>query len=209
MNDTPLFLACPDCDLLQREVDLAPGCVARCSRCGAVLYRNATDSLNRSLALSIASAIAYLIANIYPVLGVVVWGDTNIVTLFDAVISVWDQHRPIMACIVFITAIVVPGLELVFIIYLLLPLRFHHVPEGAPHILCVLQRLKPWGMVEVFMLGVLVSVVKLKDDFSVIPGVALWSFSALTLLFTATAATFSPRDVWACIERENRRERAR
>jgi len=200
MDPNSVFIACPDCDLLQREVFLAPGCVARCSRCGAVLYRNATDSLNRTLALSVASAISYLVANVYPVLGIAALGNSKLLTLFDAIGSAWDQQRPLMACIVFITAILIPGLELFFFIYLLLPLRFHRAPAGAHLILRALQRLKPWGMIEVFMLGVLVSIVKLKENFSIIPGVALWSFAALTLLFTAAAATFSPREIWGALE---------
>jgi paraquat-inducible protein A len=59
-----------------------------------------------------------------------------------------------------------------------------------------LQYVEPWGMVEVFMLGILVSLVKLTNNFKVIPGIALWSFAALTLLLAATAASFSARDVW-------------
>jgi paraquat-inducible protein A len=57
-------------------------------------------------------------------------------------------------------------------------------------------------MLEVFMLGVLVSLVKLTSSFKVIPGVALWSFGVLTLLLAAAAASFSVRDVWARLDRK-------
>jgi paraquat-inducible protein A len=56
---------------------------------------------------------------------------------------------------------------------------------------------EPWGMVEVLLLGVLVSLVKLTNSFTVIPGIALWSFGGLTLLLAAAASSFSARDVWA------------
>jgi paraquat-inducible protein A len=52
-------------------------------------------------------------------------------------------------------------------------------------------------MVEVFMLGVLVALVKLAHIASAIPGVALWSLGALMLLIAAVAASFDPRRVWA------------
>jgi len=65
-----------------------------------------------------------------------------------------------------------------------------------------MQIVKPWGMVEVFMLGVLVSLVKLTSSFKVIPGVALWSFGCLTLLLAAAASSFSSRDVWARLDRK-------
>jgi paraquat-inducible protein A len=55
-------------------------------------------------------------------------------------------------------------------------------------------------MVEVFMLGVLVSLVKLAHLAGVVPGVALWSFAALMFVMTAVAAVFDPRDLWARVE---------
>jgi paraquat-inducible protein A len=58
------------------------------------------------------------------------------------------------------------------------------------------------------MLGVLVSLVKLKDSSVIIPGVALWSFGGLTLLLAAVVASFNPRDVWEHLDHEmaDRRE---
>jgi paraquat-inducible protein A len=74
------------------------------------------------------------------------------------------------------------------------------VPPGLAPLMRFLQSIKPWGMVEVFMLGILVALVKLTDNFRIIPGVALWSFGGVTLLLTAVAATFNPRDVWAHLD---------
>jgi paraquat-inducible protein A len=50
------------------------------------------------------------------------------------------------------------------------------------------------------MLGILVSLVKLTSNFTVIPGVALWSFGVLTFLLAAAAASFTPRDIWARLD---------
>ena len=58
-------IACHECDLLQTEPRLAPGETARCVRCGAFLARNPPDSVDRTLALSCAAAILYLIANAF------------------------------------------------------------------------------------------------------------------------------------------------
>ena len=84
--------------------------------------------------------------------------------------------------------------------YLLLPLKFRRVAPGYTFLLRMMRMMKPWGMIEVFMLGVLVSLVKLTSSFKVIPGVALWSFGVLTLLLAAAAASFSSRDVWARLD---------
>jgi paraquat-inducible protein A len=60
----------------------------------------------------------------------------------------------------------------------------------------ILRSIQPWGMVEVFMLGIFVALVKLTHFARVIPGTALWCFGALMVLMTAAAATFNVRDVW-------------
>jgi paraquat-inducible protein A len=204
MSDQSMpLIACHECDLLQREVPLSPRGVARCRRCGATLYRNSPDSLDRTLAFAIAALILYFIANLFPIIGIELQGNQSSMNLYESVQSLWDQEMKSISLIVFITTILIPAVELVMMIYLLLPLKFRYVPPGVALILRILQGIKPWGMVEVFMLGVLVSLVKLTKDFIVIPGIALWSFGGLTLMLAAVAASFNARDVWAQLDRKS------
>jgi paraquat-inducible protein A len=196
------LIACHYCDLLQREIPLKPGCAASCSRCGAVLYRNATDSIERTLAYTLAAAVLFVIANVFPIFAIEIQGSHSTINLLGAVRSLWDQQMQFISLLVFLTTILIPALELVTMIYLLLPLKFRHVPAGVSHVLRMMQVVEPWSMVEVFMLGVLVSLVKLTNSFKVIPGVALWSFGCLTLLLAAAAASFSARDVWERLEKK-------
>lgn len=178
---------------------------ACCSCCGAILYRDLPDSINRSLALTVAAAILYLIANSYPILGINLQGSGNAVTLLQAVHDLWGQDMHLVSSLTFITAILVPGLELTMMLYLLIPLYRGHVPPGTSLIMRLLHTIKPWGMVEVFMLGILVSLVKLLQDFKIVPGVALWSFGCLTLLLAALASSFNHRDVWGHLDLKQRR----
>ena len=194
------LIACHECDLLLREIPLAPNGVAYCRCCGAPLYRNTPDSLNRTLSLCLAAMTLFILANVYPILGIEMQGIRNEANLIGAVLSLWNEDMLMIASLVGVTTILVPAAELVMLIYLLAPLCLRRSVPGIAPILRLLQGLKPWGMVEVFMLGVLVSVVKLRDLSSIIPGVALWSFGGLTLLFAAIAVSFNPRDVWARLD---------
>jgi paraquat-inducible protein A len=56
-------------------------------------------------------------------------------------------------------------------------------------------------MAEVFLLGVIVSVVKLDDIAVVIPGIALWGLAALVLLLASSAVLLDPRELWGRLER--------
>jgi paraquat-inducible protein A len=194
------FIVCHECDLLQQEVPIERGGVARCRRCKGMLYRNTPESLDRSLAFTLAAAVFFVVANVYPIMGIEMQGNPSETNLYGAVQSLWDQDMRLVSTLVGITTILLPAAELSMMIYLLLPLRLRKVPTGISLILRILQQIRPWSMIEVFMLGVLVSLVKLTSSSTIIPGVALWSFGGLTFMLAAMASTFNPRDVWAYLE---------
>ena len=196
MSAAPL-IACHECDLLQREALLPAGGVARCRRCGATLYRSHPQSLERTLALTTGAIVLFVIANAFPIVGLQLQGQLIQTTLYNTVRTLYDEDMKPVAALVFVTTIAMPALELLALTYLVLPLRLGRVPRHFAPVFRVLEAVRPWGMVEVFMLGVLVSLVKLAHLASVVPGVALWSIAVLMLVMAAIAATFDERALWA------------
>jgi paraquat-inducible protein A len=191
------LIACHECDLLQREAALPQGGVARCGRCGAELYRSHPHSLERTMALTVSAIVLFVIANSFPIVGLQLDGQVIQTTLFNTVRTLWDQDMKSIAALVFVTTIAMPALQLSAIAYLVLPLRLGRVPAHFGRVFRVLQTVRPWGMVEVFMLGVLVSLVKLAHLAGVVAGVALWSFAALMLVMAGITAVFDVRGLWA------------
>lgn len=192
MSVAPL-IACHDCDLLQREVPLPPGGVATCPRCGAVLYRSSPGGRQTALALTLTAAVLFAISNLFPLVGIESQGSRNATTLFGAVLTLWNDHSGGIAALVFVTTLLIPALELLNMAFLLA------VPHPPPGLLRFTLAVRPWAMVEVFMLGVLVSVAKLSHLATVVPGVALWSFGALMVLFAILTAIFNPRELWRAL----------
>jgi len=101
----------------------------------------------------------------------------------------------VVALLVLATTILFPLLQLCILVYLLIPLRREHRPLGFAILVRLMQSLRPWGMIEVFLLGVLVAVVKLSSMATVVPGPALWAFVALTVTLTAVLS-FNPGAFW-------------
>ena len=196
MPDSVPLIACHECDLLQREISLPPGTVVLCCRCGAKLYRSAHKSLDKPLAFLLTASVVLFIANVYPIVGLSIQGMDNATTLFGAAHALWIQGMMPIAVLVFLTTFLVPAVELAILGYLLLSLKCGRTPVGMTQLMKILQHVNPWGMVEVFILGVIVALVKLTHYGSVIPDMALWAFGFLTLLLAATASSFDIRDIW-------------
>jgi paraquat-inducible protein A len=194
---TDALIACPECDLLQRETALPPGGIARCGRCGAQLYRSHPDSLDRSLACTLGADVFLALANTLPIVGLKAGGDQVQTTLWGAVRALYAQDMWLVAGLVLLTTIVAPLTELAAMTYLLASLKFNRIPRLMPQAFRTLNLVRAWSLVEVFMLGMLVALVKLAHIASVIPGVALWSFGALMLLLAAARAAFDPHALWA------------
>lgn len=192
----PTLLACHECDLLQHEPSLAPGQSARCGRCGALLARNPVDSLDRSLALLLTAAVLYLLANTFPLVGLELQGQRVEVTQFAAVLALWEGGMELVAALVFLTTMVFPVLEVVMIGMVLLPLRLGRQVPGLAGFYRMVRSVQPWGMIEVFLLGMLVSLVKLSHLASVVLGVAFWATAALILVLTLAGRAFDPRLLW-------------
>jgi len=191
------LIACPECDLLQRTTPLAGRQLARCRRCLSVLYRPYDENLDRPLAFTLAAAILFVIANTFPIAGLELQGQSTVATLFGTARSLYEQNMRLLAAVVFFTTIVVPGAQLSAMAYVLVPLRLGRAPRGLPAALRTLQAVRPWGMIEVFILGLLVSLVKLGAMATVVPGIALWSFGGLLMMIAAAVASFDARAMWA------------
>ena len=185
------LIACPDCDALHRRKRLIAGEKALCNRCGAVLYRHPGLSPKQMLPLVIAALITFLIANGFPIIGLQVQGQSNSATLFGSILALWNNGRMLVATLVFATTLLFPLVDLLSMLALLLLVR-----RGRPARLWrFVLALRPWSMIEVFMLGLLVALVKLSHMAHVLPGVALWAFAVLTVLL-AVILSFDPRTLW-------------
>ena len=192
--------ACHECDLLQREPILPPGGVACCPRCGAVLFRHIPDAVDRALAFTLGAAFLYIIANLFPIVGLEAAGIANATSLYGAVEAIWKNGMFFVAALVFVTTILIPAVELSLMLYVLVPLRLGQMPQGLAPILRLLQSVRPWSMTQVFILGVLVALVKLAHLAHIVPGIALWSFGGLILCFTGAVASFNTHELWKLVE---------
>ena len=198
--DRPL-VACHECDLLQRQPAFAPHGYVQCTRCGAPLFRNIPNSIDRTIALSLAGLILFIVANVFPFLSFEIGNQTTQTTLFTGVRQLYAQGTWALAGLVFFTSILAPLLQLLLMLYVFVPIKFDRVAGQTKKAFRLLRHIRDWNMIEVFMIGILVALVKLTKMATIVPGIAMWSFLALIFLVTGASASIDGRIVWRRLDR--------
>jgi paraquat-inducible protein A len=194
--NTHSLVACHECDLLQQLPALSPGQTCRCVRCGAFLHRFRENSIERSLALTFAGAVLFILANGFPFLAFKMEATVQETTLITGVHELYRQGMWEVALLVFFTTILAPALHLSGLLYILVPLHLGRVPVQMAWVLRMIGKLQPWSMMEVFMLGILVSVVKLAKMAQIVPGISLYAFLVLIFVLAAITANLDTHLLW-------------
>ncbi len=202
-HDSPSRLvACHECDLLARVPALPPGGVARCPRCNGILARAPAKSFERTAALGFAALTLLVVSNLFPFLTLDISGTLSDMTIIQGARTLWDGDYKLLAGLVFGTTVLAPLTHIVLLLWIVVPLWMNRIPWAGRKVLRWLDVIRPWSMAEVFMLGVLVSMVKLADLADIIPGIALWSFVALIPVLTASLVTLDNDLAWRRIAPE-------
>ena len=209
IKNTGNLIACHECDLLHQyqDSDKAQSTinnqqsqintfVARCSRCGCVLYRRKYNSLERTLALTLASLILFIIANTFPFMTFEMGVKIRQTTLITGIIELYKQGWPSLAGLVMLTTIIAPFLQITGMLYILLPLRANRQPPKFTTIFRFVRSIQEWSMLEIFMLGILISLVKLAKMAKIVPGVALFAFMVLIFVQAAAINVLDPDIIW-------------
>ncbi|HYC37944.1 MAG TPA: paraquat-inducible protein A [Usitatibacter sp.] len=192
--------ACGECDALQREVRLPPRGVAHCVRCGAELYRHHPAGLDITLAFVLAAAVAFMVAINYPLIGLDARGIRTTATLYETAMYLVEWDMSSVALLVLATTILMPALQLIGMLYMLVPLRMGFVPDHLHWAFRLADWAQPWAMLDVFLLGALVSLVRLTQVAKIDPGMGLFAIGAFVLLNAAALSSFEPRELWRRVE---------
>lgn len=191
-----MLIACHECDLIHRLGRLSPRDTARCSRCGAVLVRRKPDTIERCLAFTLAGLILFMVANIFPFLAFKMEFQVRQTTLLTGVVELYRQGFGGVAAVVLITTFLAPAVHLLAMLGLVVPIKMGFMPPWVPHILRLVKMTLPWSMMEIFMLGILVALVKLTKLARIEPGIAIFSFFGLICVMAALTAALDTHWIW-------------
>ena len=193
-------LACQSCDSLFDVSMLADGDSANCSRCGGFLTRYVADQFQQVVAISLAALVLLVLGCSYPFMMLNFNGLQSAMTLPQVSLSLLSHGMPLLSLCVAAFIIVVPAVVLLLLIALATALasrRHYHWLRWVGRLVFTLQS---WSMVEVFFLGVLVSLVKISGLAIVEMGIAFWAYAAFSLLFVLAISGLDRAQCWQQIE---------
>jgi paraquat-inducible protein A len=194
-------IVCHACDLAHRTSAPPASGLTRCVRCHAPLQRPEAAALDTAIALALCALTLLWLGNAYPLVSMHVNGSSRETTLIGAAQGFYVQGYATLAALVLLTTVIGPLLQIVTLLYVLIPLRRKRAAYGQTAVIRLLTRVRPWSFMEVFMLGALVALVRLAKFAHVVPGIALWSCALLMLCLSALAGVTSPEQLWRWAKR--------
>ncbi len=185
---------CSYCDEVHARPPLTRGTSARCTVCHSSLYHAQSD-LGAMLAVTITAAIAFAIANAFPLITLTAAGHQTGATLWSAIVASYNRDLPFVAVALTATLIVTPLAELLMLLWVLVPLAAGVRPPGFALVMRTMHTMRPWRMIPVFLLGLAVAVVKLSGLATTVPGWGMFGVAVMTIAL-ASLASFDREVLW-------------
>ena len=202
------YQACPDCDLLIKSTALTVGDNAHCPRCGALLARPRANSIEKTLALSIAGLILIFPSMLLPMVSIKIMGNGSTGTLWSGVMVLFSEGMWLTAIAVCLTSILFPIIHITLSLIISAHLYFKKYHKHLTHWMRFMQHLDEWVMLEVYLLGIIVACVKLLSISQLKLGFGLYAFVALLIITSMTTSQLDTELFWQDIQklRENNHE---
>ena len=190
-----MLTVCHDCDLVCRAAWLQPGDSGRCPRCHASLQHRTSRSLQAAMAMAATALLLFSIINVFPLLAIEFQGVRRETTLVLAVVSMWEHDMRLIALLVAATTLVAPAVQIATELNVLWGTWAGRSWKVLAPSVRVLLKLRPWSMVEILMLGILVSLSKLRAVAEIVVGPALWASAALIVVMAALTSWVNATNV--------------
>jgi len=169
-----------------------------CARCGSRLVSRDPKSLSRVWAWWLAGLMAYVPANLYPMLRTRTIGYDQSDTIIQGAIELMRFGAFGVGLVIIVASVFIPMAKFIAIAALARAVRrgARTSAETRQRIYEIVEYIGRWSMIDVFVVAILTALVQLSVVASIEPGPAALAF-ALSVIFTMfSAQAFDPRLIW-------------
>jgi paraquat-inducible protein A len=191
---------CQHCAQLQVLPPMPPATRAVCLRCETVLRHTHHDPIGIPLALNVTALVLFLIATTNVLLTVSRGGQTHLADLFTGPVGLEQSGWWELSAVVVFTTFAAPLAKVLAMIAVLLGVQLRRPPHVLRRLFAWVQHLRPWSMIEVYLLAVFVAYVRLGALAHIELGPALYALAALILTMVAADAMLDAEAVWEALD---------
>lgn len=197
------WLVCHDCGALQSVVPISKDLRLVCSNCDKPLHIGRGPWLDKATALAVSAVLLFVCANAFTFLTLKLAGSERTISIVSGVLDLASREHWILAALVVVTILLLPLFEALALLYLLVPYRLNRHLPGQVVVLKWLVRVQPWIMLDVFLLGVLVTTVKLGDSAAVVLEPGMFFYFALVGVLTGAYWLMDKNNLWSWLYSNN------
>ena len=199
------LIACPECDLLIRKAEPGPGVKIFCPRCRSMLFSVKRNPVERTLILSLTGLIFFVPAMVLPIMTLNALGLEQSANILQWVSALFRTGFHMVGIVVLLTVVVIPLLKLLLLFYVSMAIRIRADRNNLRSFFRFYQRMDEWGMLEICMLGILVSIIKLTDLAQISYGIGLFCFVLLLTITLIASVTLDEHKYWVLIQKSSNR----
>jgi len=181
-----------------------PGQVALCPHCARKLYRFKRHPIQKGLVLSLIGLLFYLPANLLPLMTCSVLGLDSRSSIFQACVHLFVSAQYFVGTIVAVTTMLFPLLLLSSLLAITLGLAHGGRNTWLPRLFRAYHRLSEWAMLDIFLVGVLITFIKTAAMASVSLNIGFFCLAALVATTVAAQAAIDPQLFWGMMEGDPR-----
>lgn len=189
----PRYQRCLSCDALYLLPTVKCTQNAWCPRCHAKVHNGMDWSLTRLAAMALTMLLLMPFAWSEPLLRIWLLGAHSDASLLQGVWQMAHQGDVITAAMVLFCSVAAPVILVVAIGYLWLG---NILNMNLRPILLMLDRLKEWVMLDIYLVGIMVASIKVQDYAWIQPGTGLFAFVSLTILSVMTVIHLNTEELW-------------
>lgn len=188
--------ACPNCHFVNKwnEQEESP----KCHRCDGAIYSRKPDSFNRTLAYTITATIAYIPANLLPIMTIVYFGKGEGDTILSGVALLIELGSYPIAAVIFLASFILPLSKLIALYVLIYSLKFKSSfnKKQRTTLYRFIELFGRWSLLDVFVVALLVALVEIGSAVEIIAGGGATAFGIMVVLSLFAAESFDPRLIW-------------
>ncbi len=190
------FVICHKCFTLNEEIPIKDGSKACCSECGAVLYRYNSKLIDHSLALSLTGFIFFVLANLFPLIQIDIFGSEQFITIPKTIVSLFENGFYIVGLVCAFLIFVFPLMIFIINILLFTLLKMKRGEKLTKELLILLSHVTPWSMADIFFISLLVALVKLIAFGQIHIGISFWALMIFVLIDIYITKSLHLSDIW-------------